>query len=279
MLVAAMSAITTVRVTTSDGLSLAALDAGPRDAPACVFLHGIAQSKQIWQPLLAGPFAHDHRLVALDLRGHGDSDRDDRPGLYTRPALAADLAAALDGLGLERPTVVAWSFGGVVVGEYLRRHGDAALGGIVFAAASVRTGRPALDLFGPVMLGQSRALLSEDAATYEAGARAFLQGCTAGPLAPDLLEAAVAEMLRVPAYVRRPLLAGGEDYTPEIARTEVPLATLHGDRDAVVLPVMSDLITSLRPGVSDVRLAGVGHVPWLESPASFEHALRSLLTR
>lgn len=272
----AMEPVRELRVATPDGHTLAAIEAGPRDAPALLLLHGIAQSKQSWRPLLEGALAHDHRLVAVDLRGHGDSTA---PDPLHRSLLGDDVAALLGALGLRRPTLLAWSYGGVVVGEYLRRYGEQALGGVILLAASIKTGRGALDLFGPAMLDNGRALLSDDAATYEAGARAFLRGCTAAPQPDALASSALAGMLRVPAAVRRALLSGAEDYTPDLARTTLPLATLHGELDAVVKPAMSDLAASLRPGVAQARLAGVGHSPWLEAPGPFEAALRSLLPR
>ncbi|RYE86360.1 MAG: alpha/beta fold hydrolase [Myxococcales bacterium] len=227
--------------------------------------------------MLASPLSARRRLVAFDLRGHGESDKPATPGPFARPNLASDLAAVVRGLGLERPTVVAWSFGGVVVGEYLRRHGDDALGGIILAAASLRTGRDSLDLYGRAMLDNGRALVSDDAAVYEAGARAFLGGQGARRAAAEALEAALAAMRVVPAHARRALLAGSEDYRPEIAATRVPVATLHGDLDAVVAPAMSEMCAALRPGIRQARLPGVGHMPWLEEPALFEATLTSLL--
>ncbi len=266
-----------LRVPLPDGLSLAAIEAGPADAPAVVFIHGIAQSKRSFERVLAGPLARTRRLVAFDLRGHGDSDAPPADAPLARHQLADDLAVLLGHIGLASPWVAAWSFGGVVVGEYLRRHGDAALGGIALLAGAVRTGRDAGALFGPGMMNHARALLSDDPAVYAATARAFTLGSTHAPLAAAEVDAAVAEMLRVPARVRRALLSGGDDFTPEFAATRVPLATLHGEHDTVVLPAMSDLVATLRPGVTAVRLAGAGHLPWVETPGPFDDALYGLL--
>ncbi len=266
-----------VRIALPGGPTLAALDAGPAAAPAVVFIHGIAQSKRVFERVLAGPLAQRLRLVAFDLRGHGDSDQPAAGAPLVRAQLADDLAGVIAGLGLDRPTIAPWSFGGVVVGEYLRRFGDDTLGGLIYLAGSVRTGRDAASLFGPGMMNHARALLSEDPAVYAAAARAFVGDATAAPLPTDAVELAVAEMLRVPAAVRRPLLAGGEDYTAELAATRVALATVHGARDPVVLPAMSDLVESLRPAVGRVRLADAGHLPWLEAPAAFDDALAGLV--
>lgn len=265
------------RVSLASGHHIATIEAGPHDAPAIVLIHGIAQSKQAFARLLAGPLATTVRLIALDLRGHGDSDDPAADASVTRADLAADVAAVVTGLGLVRPWLAGWSFGGVVIGEYLRRFGDDGLGGLLYLAGSVRTGREAASLFGPVMMNHARGLLSEDVAEYAAAARAFVAEGAAVPLAPAALDRMVADMLRVPARVRRPLLAGGEDYRATLAATRVPLATIHGALDPVVLPAMSDLVGACRPDVTAIRIPGAGHTPWLETPAQFDAAIAAVL--
>lgn len=261
------------RIVAPDGVSLAARDAGAPEGRAFVFLHGIAQSAESFAPLFDGALARTHRLVAFDLRGHGDSDKPVDPSSYARAALADDLAAVIEQLRLRRPVLVAWSYGGVVAGEYLRRFGDAALGGVVWSAGAVKTGRDTRGLYGPVMLEHARALLSDDAEVYAAGARAFVRGCAATRLDEAFEARAVAQMARVPAHARRALLSGAEDYTADVARATTPMATVHGELDAVVTSAMSDLVETSRAGVTRCRLAGVGHLPWVEAQAEFEAAL------
>lgn len=171
-----------------DGVRIAVDESGaPRGTPV-VFLHGIAQSRRSWQSVLEGPLARDHRLLAVDLRGHGDSDRPEGDDAYAGARLGADLKAACAELGLSRPVIVAWSYSGVVVGEYLRAHGAEGLGAILFAASAIKVGKPAQALFGPTMLNHGRALMSEDQAIYEAGARAFLLAGAASPLSASFIE-------------------------------------------------------------------------------------------
>jgi non-heme chloroperoxidase len=266
------------RVRSADGTSLAVEEAGVPGGRPVVLLHGIAQSREVWRPLLDGPLAHELRLVAPDLRGHGASDAPAGPEAYASgDRLALDLHAIIEALGLERPVLVAWSYGGVAIGEYLRRFGSSGLGGLFLVAAAVAVGRDARAWFGPAMMNNARALMSDDPAAYEAGARAFLAASAAAPLAQGELERAARAMLGVPAHVRRALLARGEDYTPEIAGCEAPVATLHGTLDEVVWPALSRHVASLRPGVRSFELEGVGHLPWLEAPERFEAALRSWL--
>ena len=260
------------RFTLASGLVLAADEAGPLDAPTVVFVHGIAQSKKVFHRVLAGPLANELHMIAFDLRGHGESQTPD--GELARSQLADDLAAVI--ADLDHPWIAPWSFGGVVVGEYLRKYGDAALGGLIYLAGAVRTGRDAAVLHGEAMMKHARPLLSEDVAVYATAARAFTTDATATPLPVDVITASVTEMLRVSARVRRPLLAGGEDYSNELAATTIPVASIHGERDTVVLPAMSDLLATLRP-VQAVRIPDVGHLPWLEAPEAFDAALRSIV--
>ncbi len=262
-------------VTSADGVRIARQVAGVASGPAVVFVHGFAQSGAIWRSVLEGPLARDHLLVSFDLRGHGDSGRPE----VERAAgawLGGDLTAVIASLNAPAPpVVVAWSYGGAVLGAYLRAGGS--LGGALLVAAAVKIGRAARPLFGSTMLDHARALLSDDAAVYAEACRRFLGACTATPLPGDAFEAAVSEMRRVAAPVRRAMLARDDDYGAELAACAAPLATLHGRADTVVLPAMSEHIAATVPGVDGTWLDRIGHVPWLEAPSAFESAVRRLV--
>jgi len=86
-----------------------------------VLLHGLASNARIWDltaPLLAGGF----RIVALDQRGHGLSDKPD--GGYDFASISGDLAAFVQGLGLERPALVGHSWGANVALQFAADHPD-----------------------------------------------------------------------------------------------------------------------------------------------------------
>jgi pimeloyl-ACP methyl ester carboxylesterase len=90
--------------------------------PAILLLHGLASSARTWDlvaPLLAPSF----RVVALDERGHGESDKPEEG--YDLPTFVADAYAVAQKLGLDRPTVVGQSWGGHVALEYAVAHPDA----------------------------------------------------------------------------------------------------------------------------------------------------------
>jgi pimeloyl-ACP methyl ester carboxylesterase len=78
-----------------------------------VLLHGILlDNLATWYFGVAPRLAATHRVVLIDWRGHGRSET--TASGYGVRELAADLAAVVDELGLERPSVVGYSYGGVV---------------------------------------------------------------------------------------------------------------------------------------------------------------------
>ncbi len=84
--------------------------------PPILLVHGLASAAAIWNltaPLLAG---RGHRVVALDQRGHGESDKPDHG--YATEEIVADDHALAEALGLARPVVVGHSWGGSVVLQY-----------------------------------------------------------------------------------------------------------------------------------------------------------------
>ncbi len=106
----------TDRAVPGDGVRLHARDWGTATAaPAVVLLHGLASNARIWDGVAAGLLAASPsglRVVALDLRGHGESEQPD--GGYDFPTVARDLQIALEALGIERPLLVGHSWGASV---------------------------------------------------------------------------------------------------------------------------------------------------------------------
>lgn len=92
------------------GVRLAYELRGNPSATPLVLLHALGQDRRSWAPV-AGRFAEQFRVVAVDLRGHGESDW---PGTYSFQLMADDVLHLLDHLQLKRVTLVGHSMGGVV---------------------------------------------------------------------------------------------------------------------------------------------------------------------
>lgn len=133
------------RLPTPDGVGVAVQDWGqamPAASAASlrrsvVMLHGYAQSHCCWLHQLTSSLAREFHLVSYDLRGHGDSDKPLQPEYYKEARRWADeLRAVIEDRALHKPILMAWSYAGRVVLDYLSVHGQEALGGLIMVSAS-----------------------------------------------------------------------------------------------------------------------------------------------
>ena len=102
--------------------------ATPPDAPTVPFLlvHGLSSNARTWEGVAAILAALGHPVVAVDLRGHGLSDRPDEG--YDVATVAGDVARLIDRLELDRPVVAGQSWGGNVVLQLAADHPSAVRG-------------------------------------------------------------------------------------------------------------------------------------------------------
>jgi pimeloyl-ACP methyl ester carboxylesterase len=103
-----------------DGVVLAYDDAGSGDPPL-VFVHGAACNRRFWSQQVSR-FSSAHRVVAVDLRGHGESSAPAER--YTVRRFADDLASISTQLGIERPVVIGHSLGGLVALDFASVYPD-----------------------------------------------------------------------------------------------------------------------------------------------------------
>lgn len=99
---------------------------GHPDALPVVFLHSLAGNSGQWT-LQLDHLRRQRRAVALDLRGHGESDPAD-DGDYSIPAFASDVAAVADQIELRRFLLAGHSLGAAVALEYASRHPERVAG-------------------------------------------------------------------------------------------------------------------------------------------------------
>ncbi|MDE0231597.1 MAG: alpha/beta hydrolase [bacterium] len=105
-------------ITTSDGIRIAYHQVGAGD-PAIIFIHGGFGNRGGFG-IQEEYFSPNHRCIAVDMRGRGDSDKPDE--LYTMERHGDDVAELIRHLGLNRPVLVGQSMGGQVVISTAARH-------------------------------------------------------------------------------------------------------------------------------------------------------------
>jgi pimeloyl-ACP methyl ester carboxylesterase len=116
------------------------LEWNPRGRETLLLLHGNSANAWWWRPLADSIDCTQFRLLALDLRGHGDSEWV-RPPAYAPNEYASDLARFIQDLGLVRPIVVGHSMGGIAVLAFAARFGQLARAAIAIDVAVTSTRR------------------------------------------------------------------------------------------------------------------------------------------
>src|SRR6202453_1811833 len=110
----AMEQQVSYRTVTVDGLSIFYREAGPKDAPTILLLHGLPSSSRMFQPLLTR-LADNYHLVAPDYPGYGHSDwPDPKEFAYTFDHIASVMGGFTQALGLSRYTLYMQDYGGPV---------------------------------------------------------------------------------------------------------------------------------------------------------------------
>lgn len=274
--------MTGMSVFAPDGARLEVRVAGPDGTPPVVLLHGWAQSSRVWEPVRRGPLGRTHRLLMPDLRGHGESEVAEAG--YDDPATwAADVAAVLRQVG-EPAVLVGWSYGGLVLADYLREFGTAGLAGVALVGAITEIGRGHRGgTIGRTMRSALPDGLSADPAVAVPALAEFVDGMTAGgtgtpvggPVRQELLGAA----LLTPPRVRAALFARDLGAGDVLAAVDVPALVLHGLVDTVVDPAASEYAAELIPDVTTAWLPGIGHVPFHERPERFSRILAEFVAR
>lgn len=265
------------------GCGIFVREAGDPAGPPVVLVHGFNQCGLAWSRQLDSDLAEDHRLVAVDLRGHGRSGRPaDVDTAYSDPQLwADDLQAVIDHLGLSRPVTVGWSYAGVVVLDHLAVHGQDAVAGLVLVDAVSGLGsRASASLLGPDFLRLVPITFSDSVAQSVPAVEEFLRLVPAASSAPVPDEEHYLELgynLVVPPAVRRAMNTRRVDHDDLLRSLTVPLLVVHGELDRVVLPAASARHVELVPAARRSSYAGVGHAPFREDAVRFNRELREFV--
>jgi pimeloyl-ACP methyl ester carboxylesterase len=280
----AMAGSGTTRIHTvvgGGGLRLHVREWGPIDGPAILLIHGWSQNHLCWARQYESALAGEFRLVAYDLRGHGMSEAPIERAHYTDERLwADDVAAIIDTLALVRPVLVGWSYGAVVICDYLRAYGADRVAAAVFVEGVVKLGEAAFGtLIGPGFLDHFAHATADDLPTNIWAMRAFLRACLATPLPAEDFETALAWNMAVPARVRAHLAAREIDGDDVLRTLTVPLLVIQGREDTVVLPAMAQHLLGTCPTAQASWYDGVGHAPHLEAPDRFNRELSALTRR
>ncbi len=240
-----------------------ALDDGGSGGLPVVFVHSLAGNSTHWAVQLAH-LRRDRRAVALDLRGHGRSEPP-KNGDYTIAAMAGDIAAVVDTLGLGRFVLVGHSMGGGVALAYAGAHPDRVAG---------------LVLVDPI--GDGKQIPPAEAKAYLAGFESNYDSTSQGywttVAGPDsaVRKRLLADLEATPREAVVQVLRDVMQFDPDPA-----LARYSGPTLSIVTPHnnMPSSLHRLGTGFPHRMVEGTGHWIQLDKPEEFNRLLDEFLER
>lgn len=267
----------TVRV---NGITLHYLDWGPAEAPPVVLLHGITGHARVWDHL-AERLLPGRRVLALDQRGHGDSDPapDDD---YRVGAMADDVAAFAGSLRLDRFALVGHSMGGRIAIKYAADHA-ARLERLVIIDIG-----PDINLAG---LQRVRDMMAKSPERIESEEWAVEYIRRANPLQDVrmLRERVRHGLKRLPdgeltwKYAKglRDMMREGRrdavDLWEPLPRIPCPTLIVRGAESDILAPEVAKKMAERLPDGRVVEIEGAGHTVPADRPEEFVREIRAFL--
>jgi len=238
-----------------------AVDDGGSGGLPVVFVHSLAGNSTHWAAQL-GHLRRGRRAVAFDIRGHGRSEPP-KEGDYTIAAMAGDVAAVVDTLGLDRFVLVGHSMGGGVALKYAGNHPDRVAGLVL------------LDPIGDgkqIPAAEAKAYLGGFETSYDSTSREYWT-TVAGPDSA-IRQRLLADLEATPQEAVVQVLRDLMQFDPHPA-----LARYQGPKLSIVTP-HNDTPSSLHrlgKGFPHRMVEGTGHWIQLDKPDDFNRMLDEFL--
>jgi pimeloyl-ACP methyl ester carboxylesterase len=249
-----------------DGISLAYQEAGSGDPPL-LFIHGWACDHTFFAPQVER-FSRDHRTVAVDVRGHGESDKPQHH--YTMDSFADDLAWLCGELRMARPIVVGHSMGGAISLALAARHPG-------LPAAVVMVDGSASTLLGPPSAPDPRAQLLQGmrGPEYRELAHRFADQMFLDTDDPQRRARIEERVTSVPQHVLASAME--QTWTYDVASAasacKVPALYIQSARPRPEVARLQELCPQLIVG----RTVGAGHFNQLEVPDQVDAMIERFL--
>lgn len=246
---------------------------GSPSAPPFLLLHGITSYGGTWNWLVP-ELAERFRVLRLDFRGHGDSDR--ATGDYSSSGYVGDAVTALEQVAGQPAIVMGHSLGGATTAALAQRHSellslaimeDPPLG-LGSREEPALEGNSLLDAFRLMRESIPQLQASGIAASVLTGILAAAPSASGGTfgdtLHPDAIEQMAESLLRVDASVLDPVLTGAiEPFLDPVAPFGVPSLVICADPskpDAVASPALAHGFADLAPDTEVFVVEGSGHL-------------------
>lgn len=263
------------KVSGGGGIQIHLVETGNPNGRPILFIHGFSQCWLAWSKQLHSDLANDHRLVAMDIRGHGLSDKP-RDGYSDSKLWADDVHAAIKNLELDHPILCGWSYGPLIIFDYIRHYGEDGIGGINTIGGITKLGsEAAMSVLTPEFLNLVPGCFCTDVEESIRSVDSLLRLIFAEQPSTEDLYMILGWTLSVPPYVRQALLSRSFDNDDLLPHIRKPVLITHGRKDALVKPSIVDQHKAALTHAEIHMMDNVGHVPCWEDAAAYNQRLRS----
>jgi non-heme chloroperoxidase len=264
-------------VTGGGGIQLHVAETGHPTGPPIVFIHGFSQCSLAWARQLNSELADTFRLVALDLRGHGLSDKP-RESYGDSKLWADDVYAVIEALQLDRPVLCGWSYGPLVILDYIRHYGEDGIRGLNFVSGVTKLGSDAAaSVLTAGFLNLLPGFFSSDAQQSVGALDSLVRMCFAHELAAEERYLMLGFNAWVPPYVRQALFSRSFDNDDLLPKIRKPALITHGVEDAVVTAAVIDQQMARIPHATIRMIANAGHACFWDEAAAYNRCLQDFM--
>lgn len=256
-----------------NGLTIAFDDTGA-GSDVLLLVHGHPFNRSMWRPQLEALRGTRWRVLAPDLRGYGDTTV--VPGRTMLEVFAADLAALVDHLGIDRVAIGGLSMGGQIAMEFCRSFPDRVRGLLLaatFPQAETGAGKQLRNAMADRLLREGMDGYAGEVLPKMLGPRSI----AALPAVADHVMAMMRATSPEGAAAALRGRAERPDYAETLARLDVPALVVVGSDDAFTTREDAERMRDLLAGSKLCWIDGVGHMPNLEAEAVFNRAMAEWL--
>ncbi len=242
---------------------------------AVVLIHGWGMSCRTWDNVLPALLAAGHRVVLIDHRGCGGSDMDFADMSIT--AIAEDVVALVESLGLSTVVLNGWSLGGAVA-----TYAAAALGARCRALVLTGGASPIYTQKPGMACGGTDADLAATVAGLTGNRIAVLADVAAAVCARDVGQHLVDWMWRIFCEASPRAIAtlgelAGVDQRETLRELGIPILAFTGSEDGFVSPEITRWVGEYCAGARVIEYDGVGHAPFIEVTEQYNADLLAFL--
>ena len=256
------------------GVQLHVTETGNANGRPILFIHGFSQGGYAWSRQLNSDLANDYRLIAMDMRGHGESEKP-RDSYGDSKAWADDVNAVIKALDLRDPILVGWSYGPLVILDYIRHYGENDIGGVNFVCGLTKLGSDeATAVIAPAFLSLVPGFFSEDENVNRSSLESLLRMCFVNQPSDDEISELVELAMQTPSHVRQALFSRAFDNDDLMSTMKSPVLITHGADDAIVTPSIVNQHKRSMPHAEIHIMSNTGHAPFYEDAPAYNQRLR-----